>query len=170
MRVLVTAASKHGGTWEIAEAIRDRLQAADLTVELMAPQEVQALEGIDVVVLGSGVYAGRWLREARELVDRLQPDLRQRRVWLFSSGPLGDPPLPQADPADAAPMMEACGAEAHQVFAGRLERARLGFAERAVVAALRAPEGDDRDWAAIGAWADGIAEALRPGRAVPAVD
>jgi menaquinone-dependent protoporphyrinogen oxidase len=41
-----------------------------------------------------------------------------------------------------------------------LERKRLGFAERAMVRALRAPDGDDRDWDEIRAWANGIAVAL----------
>jgi menaquinone-dependent protoporphyrinogen oxidase len=162
MRVLVTAASKHEGTWGIAEAIRDTLAATGLEVELLEPARVTSLEGVDAVVLGSGVYAGRWLAPARALVERLGPELAARRVWLFSSGPLGDPPSPTGDPADAATMVEATGAEEHRVFTGRLERARLGLAERAVVAALRAPEGDERDWDAITAWATAIATALQP--------
>jgi menaquinone-dependent protoporphyrinogen IX oxidase len=36
------------------------------------------------------------------------------------------------------------------------------FPERAIVAALRVPEGDFRDWTEIRHWAAGIAEALRP--------
>ena len=60
-------------------------------------------------------------------------------------------------------MLEATGSREHEVFAGRLVRARLGFAERAIVAALRAPEGDFRDWAAVRAWADAITEAVTAG-------
>ncbi len=36
-----------------------------------------------------------------------------------------------------------------RVFAGALLRDRLSFGERAIIAALRAPYGDFRDWAAI---------------------
>lgn len=162
MRVLVAAASKHGGTWEMAEAIHDQLAAAGFAVTLLDADQVRVIDDVDAVVLGSGVYAGRWLAPARDVVDRLGPQLRQRPVWLFSSGPLGDPPLPRDDPADAAPMSEASGARDHRTFGGRLDRSRLGFAERAVVRALRAPEGDDRDWDEIAAWADGIARALQP--------
>ena len=32
------------------------------------------------------------------------------------------------------------------MFPGRLEKKRLSFGERAIVLALRAPEGDFRDW------------------------
>jgi menaquinone-dependent protoporphyrinogen oxidase len=48
----------------------------------------------------------------------------------------------------------------HRVFSGRIDLGRLGFAERAVVKALRAPVGDYRDWDAITAWAVDIATAL----------
>ncbi len=60
-----------------------------------------------------------------------------------------------------AALVAATGAREHRVFAGRLDRHRLGFAERAVTLALRAPEGDFRDWAAIEAWAAEIAETLK---------
>lgn len=53
------------------------------------------------------------------------------------------------------------GARQHRLFAGRLDRNLLGFAERAVVRALHVPVGDYRDWDEIGAWAGTIAQDLR---------
>ena len=44
--------------------------------------------------------------------------------------------------------------------AGRLDRKRLGFGEKAVVVAVRAPEGDFRDWGAIDGYAAEIASRL----------
>lgn len=55
------------------------------------------------------------------------------------------------------------GARDHRLFGGRLDKSRLSFAERAVVLAFRAPEGDFRDWAEIEAWAREIAGALKTG-------
>jgi menaquinone-dependent protoporphyrinogen oxidase len=161
MRVLVTAASKHGATKEIADAIAEELagRAIETTVR---PVESASVEGYDVVVLGSAVYAGRWLPAARDFVTAHATALRDRRVWLFSSGPVGDPPKPDELPVDVAPMMEASGATGHAVFAGRLDRKRLSFGEKAIVVALRAPEGDFRDWVAIRAWAGAIADELPP--------
>jgi menaquinone-dependent protoporphyrinogen oxidase len=115
------------------------------------------------VVLGSAVYAGRWLKPARELVDRSRDALAARPVWLFSSGPVGDPPKPEEDPVDVAAIVAATGAREHRVFAGRLVRRQLGFADKAIAVALRVPDGDFRDWAEIRRWSAGIAAALRSG-------
>jgi menaquinone-dependent protoporphyrinogen oxidase len=166
MRVLVTAASKHGGTWEIAEAIREQLATSGLDAVLRPLAEVEALDDVDAVVLGSGVYAGRWLEPARRMASTFADELRARPVWLFSSGPIGEPPMPEADPADVEELLTATAAVDHRVFPGRLERRRLGFAERAVVAALRAPDGDFRDWDAVAAWSAGIVRTLEE-RAAP---
>jgi menaquinone-dependent protoporphyrinogen oxidase len=83
-------------------------------------------------------------------------------VWIFSSGPIGEPPKPEEDPIDIEGVRELTGARDHQVFAGKLDRATLGFAERAITLALRSPEGDFRDWPSIEAWSDSIAGSLLP--------
>ena len=46
------------------------------------------------------------------------------------------------------------------VAAGKLVRKQLAFPERAIVSALRVPDGDFRDSAAITEWAGAIATAL----------
>jgi menaquinone-dependent protoporphyrinogen oxidase len=70
------------------------------------------------------------------------------------------PPKPAEQTIDVADIVNATGAREHRCFAGPLRRDRLGFAERAVVAALHAPYGDFRDWDAIDAWAANIATSL----------
>lgn len=161
MKVLVTAATKHGATWEIAEAIGAVLREEGLDARVLAPEDVASVDGYDAVVLGSAVYAARWLRPARELVQRAADDFAERQVWLFSSGPIGDPPKPQEDPEDIPDIMQATGARGHRLFAGRLARSRLTFLERTMAVAMRVPDGDYRDWAGIRRWAMGIAEAMR---------
>jgi menaquinone-dependent protoporphyrinogen oxidase len=162
MKVLVTAASRYGATGEIAEAIGEVLRERGLDATV-GPPEAATVDGHDAVVLGSAVYAGHWLKPARELVDRQRDALAARPVWLFSSGPVGDPPKPEEDPVDVAGLVAATGARDHRVFAGRLLRKQLGFADKAIAVALRVPDGDFRDWTAIREWAAGIADALRAG-------
>lgn len=120
------------------------------------------VDGFNAAVLGSAVYAGHWMREAKDLIERVQAGLVAIPVWTFSSGPLGDPPKPDEDPVDVADVLSACNTDQHMVFAGKLETATLGFGERALVKALRAPTGDFRDWDAIEPWAEGIATSLGP--------
>ncbi|MDZ7733935.1 MAG: flavodoxin domain-containing protein [Acidimicrobiia bacterium] len=68
MRVLVSAASRHGATTEIADVL-GAVIAAEHAVTVTAPDEVVGLEDHDAFVLGSAVYAGHWLDPAHELVE-----------------------------------------------------------------------------------------------------
>ncbi len=162
VRVLVTAASRHGATHEIATAIAAGLARRGVEVEARPAEEVESLDGYDACVIGSAVYVGHWLDPARELVETHAAALAGCPVWLFSSGPLGPPDKlkPEGDPVDVAGLIEASGAAEHRVFAGRLDRKLLSFGEKAVVVAVRAPEGDFRDWDAIDAFAATIAARL----------
>jgi menaquinone-dependent protoporphyrinogen oxidase len=160
MKVLVATASKHGSTLELAGAIGEALRSRGLEVGEMPVEEVGDVHEYDAVVLGSGIYGGRWLKPAKEFVERNADALAAVPVWLFSSGPLGDPPKPVETPVDAEPMTKVTGAREHRVFAGSLLKSRLGFAERAMVKAVHAPFGDFRDWDAVRDWGFEIADAL----------
>ena len=81
-------------------------------------------------------------------------------IWLFSSGPIGDPPKPEDDPVDIADIQQQIGARGHKVFAGKIDKSKLSFGENAIMIAVRAPEGDFRDWHAIAAWANDIGDTI----------
>lgn len=161
MRVLVTAASRHDATSGIAREIATTIGARGIEVECLAPGAISAVDGFDAVVLGSAVYMGRWLPEARDFVDRFAADLTARPVWLFSSGPIGEPPKPTENATDVAPLVERLAARGHASFSGALRSERLGMRERLVVRAFRAPDGDFRPWDAVRAWATAIAHELQ---------
>jgi menaquinone-dependent protoporphyrinogen oxidase len=162
VRVLVTAASRHDATREIAEAIADGLRKRGVHAETRPIEQIAGLDGFDAVVVGSAIYMGRWLKVAREFVARRATALSSMPVWLFSSGPLGPPDhlIPAGEPADAEQLIDLVQARGHRGFPGRLERASLGFAERAAAMAVHAPDGDSRDWDAIDAFAGEIAAEL----------
>lgn len=161
IRVLVAAATKHGSTMEIAEAIGRTLDGDGLAVTVTAVDGVSDIDSYEAAVIGSGVYMGHWLEPARTFVDQHREALKARPTWLFSSGPIGEPPRPKADEAvDVDDLMAATGARDHRLFDGKIDKRRLGFAERAVVRAVGASEGDFRDWDAIREWARGIARDL----------
>jgi menaquinone-dependent protoporphyrinogen oxidase len=159
-RILVSAASKHGATGEIADRIGSVLQGRGHAVDILAPDLVEDLSGYHAIVLGSAAYAGRWLPGAIELAKRISDDVEAVPTWLFSSGPLGDPPKPEEDPVDVAEIHEKLAARHHQVFSGKIDKSQLSFGERAIIVAVRAPVGDFRNWEEIESWAERIADAL----------
>jgi menaquinone-dependent protoporphyrinogen oxidase len=161
MNVLVASGSKHGSTSEIAESIGATLKGRGLEVTVAAAEDAPPAAQFDAVVVGSAIYAGRWVKSATHFVEENAATLRARDVWLFSSGPLGDPAKPEEEPAGAAPMVEETAAREHRVFAGALDRSGLSLIEKTMVKAVHAPDGDFRPWADITAWATSIADALQ---------
>jgi menaquinone-dependent protoporphyrinogen oxidase len=88
--------------------------------------------------------------------------LSARPTWLFSSGPIGAPPRPDESQAvDVHDLVAKTRARGHKLFAGKLDKSKLGFGERAVMLAFRPVEGDYRDWDEIEDWARAIAGELR---------
>jgi menaquinone-dependent protoporphyrinogen oxidase len=160
MKVLVCAASKYGATSEIAQAVADVLAERGCEVTVLPPQKVGAIEEFDAVVLGSAVYMGQWMKPARELAQRSAGALAARPVWLFSSGPIGEPAQPADNPVDVTKILQATEARDHQIFTGKLAKKHLKFPDRAIVSAIRAQEGDFRNWTQITDWATSIADAL----------
>lgn len=158
MKVLVAVASRHGATREIAHEVAERLRAAGHVVDVADPDDVEQVAPYDAVVLGSCIYVGRVAASVRALAERLEHELVTRPVWLFTSGQVGFPRMPEEpEVSDADQLVRRLHAREHRTFTGRLDRSLLTLAERAAVALLRAPEGDYRDWAVIAAWGDGIA-------------
>jgi menaquinone-dependent protoporphyrinogen oxidase len=159
MKVLVTAASLHGSTEDVAAAIARVLRLRGLDAEDAPLADVHDPTPYDAFVVGSAVYAGRWLPAATAIVERFSARLSGRPVWLFSSGPIGSPSTLVED-ADLATIMATTRAREHRVFAGRNDQQDLSTSELALVRAHHVPEGDYRDWAGITEWATEIADSL----------
>ena len=166
MNVLVVYGSRLGATRGIAERIGARLRDDRLDVVVQPASEATVFTDADAFVIGSGVYAGHWVRESADYVRRNRAILVRRPVWLFSSGPVGDLATRHepVEPKDVATLRAMVNPREHRVFAGALDRgtldgSTLGRAER-LVARRMIPEGDYRDWAAVDAWAAGIAREI----------
>lgn len=166
MKILIAVASKHGSTREIAEAISEELWGARYQADVRDVREVDDLGAYDAVVIGSAVFLGNWMSEARAFVERNRMKLSSMPVWLFSSGPIifGDgeevPPASADEPRHLDRLLEATGARDHRVFGGKLDRRQLNVMERLSVRAVKAKDGDYRNWNDIREWARGIASAL----------
>jgi menaquinone-dependent protoporphyrinogen oxidase len=161
MTVLVAYASKHGSTQGIAERIAEKLRQLGKEAEVRPLDAVEDPGSYEALVIGSAIYYGSWMKEATEWVHRNQAVLAQRPVWLFSVGPLGtEVKDAEQQPKEMAEFQQAIWPREQRVFFGVLDHHRLSFAERMVVKAVRAPEGDFRDWEAIEVWAESIAREL----------
>jgi menaquinone-dependent protoporphyrinogen oxidase len=159
--ILVAYASKHGGTEGIATAIAARLQERGLGSVARPVAGIDELPDVRAVVLGSGVYAGSWLKDATAFAERHTDALAGVPVWLFSSGPLGEQVIDDEEqPRQLADLRRRLSPRGHETFFGALDRSKLSFGERMIVKAVKAPDGDFRDWDAIAAWADTIADEL----------
>lgn len=161
-RALIVVASSHGATWEIARAIRDRLDEHGIDTDLAPPDAVTSLSDYDAVILGSAVYIGHWLAPARDFATRFRTQLATRQVWLFSSGPIGDPArkMVQAmdeEPAEVRALVEAIHPRDYRMFAGKLDPRQLRGLQRASLLVFPGLRGDFRDWRRIRAWAEEIA-------------
>ncbi|MFD9253079.1 flavodoxin domain-containing protein [Streptomyces bottropensis] len=159
-KVLVAYGTTNGSTAQIAEAIADVLRGEGLTVEAMPARSVTNLESFDVVVVGGGLYAGRWHKDARRFVRRYARELAERPLWLFSSGPLDAsasereiPPVP-----GVRRTMIRLDVEEHVTFGGCLGEGARGFIARKIVSSGKG--GDFRDFDQIEAWAARIGSEL----------
>jgi menaquinone-dependent protoporphyrinogen oxidase len=161
MNVLIAIASRHGSTRGIAEVIGGELLDAGILVDVRDMHEVDTIDNYDAIILGSAVYMGSWLAEARKFAEKHREQLAERPLWLFSSGPTGNEPHLEGIPKGVADLLETTHARGHRIFAGKLTRDDLGMRERLITRMVKAPEGDFRDWFLIRAWGHEIATALR---------
>ncbi|MFF9164167.1 flavodoxin domain-containing protein [Streptomyces longwoodensis] len=161
--VLVAYGTTNGSTAGIAETVADVLRKEGLTVRTAPAATVEDVTEFDAVVVGGALYAGRWHKDARRFVRRHRRALRERPVWLFSSGPLD----PSASERDIPPVpgvrrtVLRLDARDHVTFGGRLEEGAEGRIARMI---LRSGKGGDfRDFARIADWAKQIAADLTAG-------
>jgi menaquinone-dependent protoporphyrinogen oxidase len=174
MPVLVAHASRHGATAGIAERIAARLRSRGLAAEARSVKDVRDLQPYDAFVVGGAAYMFHWLKEATGFVHRHRERLAAGPTWVFSSGPLGTDLVDEQGrdiyeatrPREFAEITTTIRPRGERVFFGAWDAAAppVGMAERLMrlmpAARDALPSGDFRDWPAIDAWADEIADAL----------
>ena len=163
MNILIAAASKHGSTDEIAQVIADELDTLGMNAQLRDFDDIGDIAEFDAVLLGSAVYYGNWMKEAKKFAERNSEELKKKAVWLFSSGPVSDKePQEKDQPRHIEEIVEMTGARGHTIFVGKLDLDDINFLEKMIIKGVKAPYGDFRNWHAIREWADEIAKALQP--------
>lgn len=177
IKILVAYASKHGSTKGIAEFIGQKLRENGVEVDVSDVKEVHDQEKYDAFVIGSALYMGHWMKEAKEFIAQNTKILSIRSVWLFSSGPTGKEPTDSkgrdlldpkvSGPIDLDKLEKGLWVRDHRIFFGAFDPKDLDFFSRQFFksSTIRnaAPVGDFRDWREIGAWTKSIAQSLQEG-------
>lgn len=158
-KVLVAYATRYGSTREVAEAIAAALREEGAAVDLRQADEVVDMAPYSMAVIGSPVYAGKWLDDALKMVTRHLDALNRVPVALFAVGILIAEDTPEnrqkleaaLDPARRLVTPVSIG-----LFAGKLDAKALSFPLRMMLKVMKTPEGDYRDMDAIRRWAKGL--------------
>ena len=87
--VLVTYASEHGSTAQIAQRIAKVLRQFELNVSAKRMESVNSISGYDAFVLGTAIYLADWLDETKLFLEAYGSMLAQKPLWIFCSGPTG---------------------------------------------------------------------------------
>lgn len=165
VKVLVAYGSKYGSTAEIAGRIGDVLSREGLEADVSEAGSAGGLQGYAAVVVGSGVYYGRWRRPAASFLKKNRELLAGIPVWIFSSGPAGEgDPLGLTDgwlsPKSLQRVIDAIQPEDLALFHGKVDPEKINAFERWAMKKVDSPTGDFRDWDTIAEWAARIAKAL----------
>jgi menaquinone-dependent protoporphyrinogen oxidase len=164
-KILVTYASRTGGTAGVAEEIGKTLTAGGAQVEVRPMSSVTDLAPYGAVVVGSAIQGGQWLPEARQFMLTHRAALARQPFAAFLVCMTLAMPSAEKYRAHVATWLEPVRAMVKPVgeglFAGGLHIAkipalgdRLKF--RLSVALGVWAEGDHRDVAAIRAWAESV--------------
>jgi menaquinone-dependent protoporphyrinogen oxidase len=166
--ILVAYATRHGSTQEVAETIAATLREGGLALVCQPLKQVRTLEGYAAVVIGAPLYMFRWHGDAKRFLSRHRQDLLTRPVAVFALGPFHE---------DAKEFQDARGQldkelanfpwfkpVAIEIFGGKFDPMALRFPYNLIPALKQMPASDIRDWAAIRAWASGLAVKLQSSR------
>ena len=160
MKIQVVYGSKMEGTSGIASVIGVALLLCGIQVDTVRAEDADPPRNYGAVIIGSGLYAGRWRRPARQFVARNSSALHDIPTWFFSSGPLDDSALSRDIPPSrqVARLMARVGARGHATFGGRLLPDAKGFPASSMA---KTHAGDWRNADQINAWARRIVAELR---------
>src|SRR3954468_10254305 len=154
-RVLVTYATKHGSTREVAEAVAAELRELGADVDVCAADAVENVESYESVIVGGSLYTGRWHKDAQRFLKRYHRQLAERHVGVFALGPRT---LAETEVTESRKQLDAALATvpdvepaAVAIFGGVVDPTQMHFPFNRMAAS------DARDWNAIRAWAGDFA-------------
>ncbi len=158
-KTLVAYVTRGGSTAEIAQAIAKTLTAQGAEVDVLPVNKVTDLKNYQAVVLGSAIRMSRWLPDAVKCVEHNQVQLSQMPTAFFAVHLMnigGDETSLRSRQAYLDPIRLLINPQKEAFFAGVGDWKKVSFLDGLIGKAVKAPEGDFRDWNAIRSWAEDL--------------
>ena len=163
-KVLVVYGTGSGCTAGVAERIGSALADGGATVDVVSAKDSPDPTAYDAVVVGSGVRMSQWHEPVRKWVAAKADVLKGKPAAFYTVNlTLATEPERRAEiRAWTDPLIAETGVKPIDVgvFAGWYEPKKLSFLERTIMGAMKAPQGDFRDWGAIDQWTRALAPRL----------
>ncbi len=173
MKLLVTYASPHGSTAEVATFIGRALQTYDIDVVVAHADDVNDVSDYDAFMIGSAIHASMWLPSISRFMFRFESELSQKPVYMFLMCIIAL----EEDGRQKARQSYLWGEALNRLnipmeniafFAGKLDWSQINGDERWLISTryegVELPsrtQSDYRDWKRIVAWVHDVAHQLK---------
>ncbi len=172
-QALIAYGTRYGSTAEVAERIGEALSEKGLTVTVLNTKEESAptnLIDFDLVIVGSGILAGRWTKEPIEFLKENKSVLADKDVALFVVCAYAANPKTRDDAfqnylVDVGRDLDSITPISLGFFGGVIDFSKYNFAVRALMKRMvKSTTGDEevsefmdlRDWEKIESWAKSL--------------
>jgi menaquinone-dependent protoporphyrinogen oxidase len=87
MRVLMVYGTRYGATGDTIAAIAKMFREAEHMVQVVDAEkdQVETVEGYDLVIVGSGIRMGKWTKGPDQFLQKFRHELQSMKVVLFVS-------------------------------------------------------------------------------------
>lgn len=165
-KILVAYATRTGTTKSVAEFIGEMLCKRGAAVEVTDVKSAGDAAQYRAAVLGSAIRAGKLMPEMLAFVEANQEQLEEMPLAAFIvCATLQEDTEEKRHEAAAYldPLRALVEPDMEGFFAGAIDRSKLSLPLRLILRAMKAEDGDWRDWDAIRAWTARLPEGLKLG-------
>lgn len=172
MKLLVTYASPHGSTAEMAAFVGRAMQPFDVDVVVQHADDVHDISEYDAFMIGSAIHSSMWLPSISRFMFRFEKELSQKPIFMFLACVIVLEEGGREKAREHYVWKEALERlniplDNIKFFAGKLDWSRISGDERWLISVRyegkelpSRSQADYRDWQRIAAWTHEVAHEL----------